>query len=101
MSKHVVFLYTKDIYMGQGQISTFFFPQYYTHSKARYINLSTELYTLSTSEKVFIHSVPLKTNHYILNSTELYTSYTQNVHKYRCSLLTPLLFFAKKRIDSL
>jgi len=66
MSKHVVFLYTKNIYMGQGQNSTFFFPQYYSHWKPWYINLSTELYTLSTSKKVFIHIVHRKTNHYIL-----------------------------------
>ena len=101
MSKHVALFLCFDIYMGQVQISTFFFPQFYTHSKARYIKLSTKLHTLSTEEKDFIHTSPWLNHHYILNSTDLYTSYTQNVHKYRCSLLTSLVLFAKKRIDSL
>ena len=82
--------------MGQVLFSTFFFPQRYSQTKGCYINLSTDLSTLSTGEKVFIHIVPLKTYHYILNSTDLCTTYPQIVHKYRCSLLTLQFIFVKK-----
>jgi len=67
MSNHAVFSHNLTrIYMGQYLFSTFFFPQGYSQWKAWYINLSTDLPTISTGKKVFIHITQWKTYHYIL-----------------------------------